>query len=180
MSGVVVWLTGLPSSGKSKFARHVHAALRAHGAASCILDGDEVRACLVPKPGYSDAERSAFYESLANIAALIARQGQIVLVPATAHRKHFRERARALAPAFLEVWVATPLAECEARDSKGLYAQARAGNLQGVPGVNEPFEEPEAPALVVHRADDVAARESLCAQALRLAGSDAQDSRDSD
>lgn len=180
MNGVVVWITGLPSSGKSRFARHANTALQARGTASCLLDGDEVRACLVPTPGYSPADRDAFYESLAKLAALIARQGQIVLVPATAHRKVFRDRARALAPAFLEVWVATSLAECEARDKKGLYALARAGKLQGVPGLDEPFEEPIAPALIVQRADDAAAVESLCAQVVRLAGDGTQDSRGAD
>ena len=176
MSGVVVWITGLPSSGKSRFARRVNAALDTPRA-RCILDGDEVRACLVPAPGYSHAERDAFYECLAKLAALVARQGQIVLVPATASRQVFRDRARALAPKFLEVWVATSLAECEARDTKGLYARARAGALHGVPGLDEPFEEPLAPALVVQRADDVTAVEALCAQVLRLAGEGTQDSR---
>lgn len=170
MSGVVVWITGLPSSGKSTFARRASSALEARRVRTCTLDGDEVRACLSPAPGYSEAERERFYESLANLAALLARQGFIVLVPATANRQIFRARARTVAPAFLEVWIATPLAECEARDAKGLYADARAGKVRGVPGLDEPFEEPVAPELVVNHADDDAALESLCAQALHAMG----------
>jgi len=170
MNGVVVWITGLPSSGKSTFARRANVELEARELRTCLLDGDEVRACLSPPPGYSEVERDRFYESLGNLAALLARQGLVVLVPATAHRRTFRERARALAPAFLEVWIATPLAECEGRDTKGLYAEGRAGKVRGVPGLDVPFEEPLAPALVVHRADDAEALESLCALTLHATG----------
>ena len=88
--GVVVWLTGLPSSGKSTLARRVAATLRAAGRAVALLDGDEVRACLVPSPGYDDAGRGAFYATLARLAALLAHQGLVVLVPATAHRAEYR------------------------------------------------------------------------------------------
>jgi adenylylsulfate kinase len=175
MSGAVVWLTGLPSSGKSTLARRVSETLRRGQAPTCILDGDEVRACLVPPTGYSASDRAHFYETLANLAGLLARQGLIVLVPATAHRREFRERARQLAPAFLEVWVATPRAECERRDTKGLYAQARAGALQGVPGYDEPFEDPLSPDLVVHGVDDPGAVETLCAQALRARAENTQE-----
>jgi len=167
MTGVVVWITGLPSSGKSTLAERVFQALRARGAATCVLDGDDVRSCLVPSPGYSEAERETFYESLAKLAALIARQGLIVLVPATAHRRLFRERARAAAPAFCEVWMATSRSECEKRDAKGLYAKARAGELHGVPGFDEPFEEPVTPDIVVRGSEVATDVESVCAQALR-------------
>jgi adenylylsulfate kinase len=177
MTGVVVWLTGLPSSGKSTFARRASETLRARQAPTCILDGDDVRACLVPRTGYSASERAHFYETLANLAGLLARQGLVVLVPATAHRREFRERACQLAPAFLEVWVATPRAVCERRDTKGLYAGARAGVIHGVPGVDEPFEDPLAPALVVDGIDDAAAVDALCAQALRACHRDTQDPR---
>jgi len=166
MSGVVVWITGLPSSGKSTLARRCNDALRARGALACVLDGDEVRASLVPPHGYSELERAQFYESLANLAALLARQGLIVVVPATAHRRAFRERARVLTPAFLEVWLATPLHECERRDAKGLYAKARSGALPGVPGIDEAFEEPLAPALVVSNCDELAV-ETICQNVLQ-------------
>lgn len=149
MSGVVVWFTGLPSSGKTTLAAKVAAALQQRHSV-VLLDGDDVRAALRPEPGYSEEERDAFYETLARLAALIAEQGQVVLVPATAHLRFFRERARTLAPAFLEVFVDTPLEECVRRDSKGLYA------LGGpeVPGVGVPFEPPESAEVVVRPGDE--------------------------
>ncbi|MDP1827665.1 MAG: adenylyl-sulfate kinase [Archangium sp.] len=136
-SGTVVWITGLPSSGKSTLAALVAAA---HGSA-VVLDGDEVRAALRPVPGYGEAERDAFYETLARLAALLARQGHVVLVAATAHRRAFRDRARELAPRFVEVFVDTPLAECRRRDPKGLYARAE----HQLPGLGVTFEPPESP-----------------------------------
>ena len=154
MSGVVVWLTGLPSSGKSTLARAIAAASEEP---ALVLDGDEVREALVPRHGYDPDARAAFYETLGRLAALAARQGLCVLVPATASLRAYRERARALAPAFVEVFVDTPPAECEARDAKGLYrdpvARAR------LPGLGAPFEPPLAPDLVVRPTDtDAAAR----------------------
>ncbi len=146
--GVVVWLTGLPSSGKSWLARRTAEVL---GPGRCVvLDGDEVRASLVPTPGYDEAGREAFYGTLARMAALLARQGQVVLVPATAHRQKFRDDARAQAPRFLEVYVDTPLAECRRRDVKGLYA----ANPGALPGVGETFEAPLQPDLVVRPGDE--------------------------
>lgn len=145
--GVVVWLTGLPSSGKSTLARHVAALL---GPGGCtVLDGDAVRASLVPAPGYDDAGREAFYATLGRLAAQLAQQGQVVLVPATANRRKYRDDARALAPRFLEVFVDTPLEVCRVRDAKGLYAAGTAG----LPGAGVAYEAPLAPDFVV-RADD--------------------------
>ena len=114
MSGVVVWFTGLPSSGKTTLAGRVARALAAAGRAHCVLDGDAVRAALVPPPGYDAASRAAFYATLARLAALLARQGLVVLVPATAHRRAFRDDARALAPRFVEVFVSTDVDTCRA------------------------------------------------------------------
>ncbi len=156
MSGVVVWLTGLPSSGKSTLARELAARI---GAGALLLDGDQVRDALRPPPGHDEAARDAFYETLARLAALAASQGLTVLVPATAHRAAFRSRARALAPAFLEVFVDTPIAECERRDAKGLYARARRGEIAGFPGVQLTFEAPTNAEVRVHPDDaDAAAR----------------------
>jgi adenylylsulfate kinase len=127
----------------------VAVALRARGAQVALLDGDQVRAALRPPPGYDEAGRDAFYETLARLAALLCSQGLLVLVPATAHRRAFRERARALAPAFFEVWVDTPLAECMRRDSKGLYARARHEQSGSLPGIHQSFEPPPAAEHVV-------------------------------
>jgi len=146
-AGVVVWLTGLPSSGKTTLARSVQAALRAEGTPCCVLDGDEVRVAVHPAPGYGPTARDDQYATLADLAALLARQGLVVLVSATAHLRRFRQRARAAAPRFVEVYVTTPADECERRDEKGLYRRARTGDVSGLPGVDVAYEAPESPEL---------------------------------
>jgi adenylylsulfate kinase len=138
----------LPSSGKSTLAAEVRKRLLAKDHACCLLDGDAVRKSLRPKPGYSPAERDEFYATLGSLAALLARQGLVVLVAATAHRRAYRDDARAAAPRFLEVYVRTPLEECERRDAKGLFARARAGELEQFPGVNVAYEEAVSPDVV--------------------------------
>lgn len=156
MSGVVVWFTGLPSSGKSTLARAVAARLERDNIRAVLLDGDEVRSALRPAPGYDDAARDAFYETLANLAALLASQGHVVLVPATANRRAFRDRARALAARFIEVFVDTSADECRRRDAKGLYAQAASGGAAHLPGAGASYEAPERPEVVAHGCDEEA------------------------
>ncbi len=151
--GLVVWLTGLPSSGKSTLAARVAETLRAAGLRTLVLDGDEVRAALRPEPGSDDAAREAFYETLGRLAALAAEQGLIVLVPATAHRSVFRERARALAHSFAEVFVDTPLDECRQRDSKGLHEGTSTESAGTLPGAQHGYERPEHPELVCRHDD---------------------------
>lgn len=159
--GTVVWLTGLPSSGKTTLARRVQAGLRALGRPALVLDGDELRGALVPTPGHDDAARADVYETLARLAALVAAQGLDVLVPATAHRQHFRDRARRRAPRFLEVHVATPLAECRARDDKGLYARAAEGEVATLPGVGVDYEPPLAADVTATGGEDEAACDEI-------------------
>ena len=156
MTGAVVWLTGLPASGKSTLATATRGRLLELAAACCVLDSDVVRRLVAPLLGYSDEAREAFYSALAGLAAELASQGLVVLVPATAHRRAYRERARQLAPRFLEVWVTTPLEECERRDDKGLYAAAHRtpGNL---PGVGVAYEAPEHAGVLAQGGHDHAA-----------------------
>lgn len=153
-AGAVVWLTGLPSAGKSTLGARLRDRLRAEGWHASLLDGDELRAALVPRPGYTPGERDAFYASLAGIAALLARDGALVVVAATAHQRAFRERARALAPAFLEVFVDVDPAECARRDAKGLYAATRSGGVGALPGADLDYEPPEAPDVVARGGHD--------------------------
>lgn len=159
-AGAVVWFTGLPGAGKSSLAERFAARLRAAGVATALLDSDQVRDALVPPPGHDDLSRDAFYRTLAGLAAMLARQGLVALVPATAHRRVWRELARALSPRFVEVHVDTSLDECRRRDPKGLYAAA--GALPHLPGVNVPYEPPRAPELVVHPGDEARAIDALC------------------
>ena len=144
MSGAVVWITGLPASGKSTLAGRLRARL---AAPSPLLESDELRPILAAG-GYDEPARDDFYRRLARLAALLAEQGFIVVVAATASRAAYRERARELAPRFLEVWVSTPLEEVERRDPKGIYARARRGEAPDVPGVGAPYEPPQSPDVV--------------------------------
>jgi adenylylsulfate kinase len=155
-TAAVVWFTGLPSSGKTTLAQRVRSRLLGAGGQPAVLDSDELRA-LVPSLLFDDASRARFYEILAQLAALLARQGLTVLVAATTHRRALRRRARELAPRFVEVYVATPLDECERRDPKGLYARSRRGEVGQFPGVAEPYERPEAPDVVATGGHDDAA-----------------------
>jgi adenylylsulfate kinase len=159
--GVVVWFTGRPSSGKSTLAAELQRRLEADGRGAVLLDSDDVRAVFRPAVGYGDEERSAFYATLAGLAALIARQGHVVLVPATAHRRTFRMEARSMAPRFVEVYVATDAAECARRDTKDLYRRVAAGELEGVPGADVEYEIPESPEVVAAGGRDEAALSAL-------------------
>jgi adenylylsulfate kinase len=148
MTGVVVWLTGLPRAGKTTLA----ARLRDRLGNAVILDGDEVRDALVPRPGYDDRARDDFYRTLGNLAVLLARQGLTVLVPATAHRRAWRDAARAAAPRFVEVHVAASLDACRTRDPAGLYDDLSA--RANLPGVGIPYEPPAAPEVTASGGDD--------------------------
>jgi adenylylsulfate kinase len=158
-----VWITGLPSSGKSTLARRIQRRLEEAGRAALVLDGDEVRAALVPAPGYAPEARDAFYATLARLAALAAAQGLVVVVPATAHRAAYRAEAKRLAPAFVEVHVDVGPEECSRRDAKGLYAAARAGRAEGLPGADLAYEPPSAPHVVASGGADERAAEQVLA-----------------
>jgi adenylylsulfate kinase len=164
VSGTVVWVTGLPSSGKSTFARALRDRLAAAGVATALLDGDAVRAALVPPPGYDPGARAAFYETLGNLALALAAQGLAVVVAATGHRRAFRERVRAQAASFVEVLVDVPPEECARRDPKGLWARARAGGAPELPGAALAYEPPRAPEVIARGGEDAAALEAAAAR----------------
>ena len=163
--GVVVWITGLPSAGKSTFARALSKEMTRRGGSVCILDGDDVRTALSSSLGYTTDERAAFYETLARLAALLAAQGLVVLVAATAHRRVFSERARELVRAFVEVFIDTPVEECVRRDTKGLYRAQANGRARDVPGADVPYEPPLEADVHAHGGDDP---ESVVATAVRI------------
>lgn len=163
MTGAVAWVTGLPSSGKTTFARRLRARLAAGGREAALLDGDAVREALVPAPGYDPAGRAAFYEALGNLALALAREGTIVVVAATAHRRAFRDRVRGRAARFVEVLVDVPPDVCAARDPKGLWARARAGDAPELPGAALGYEPPLAPEVVARGGEDGAALEAAAA-----------------
>lgn len=158
MKGAVIWLTGLPRAGKSTLARAVRTRLAERGQPSLLLDGDDVRKAITPAPGYDLSSRNDFYTTLGRLAALVARQGFVVLVPATAHRRAYRDAAREIAPAFVEVHVTTPLADCVHRDPAGLYASSAHAAL---PGVGVEYEAPRAPELTASGGEDAAAVDAI-------------------
>ena len=125
--GAVVWVTGLPASGKSTLARARGARLAARGRPAALLDGDAVRPRSRPRPGYDAAGRAAFYETLGDLALLLAGQGLVAVVAATAHRRAFRDRVRAACPRFVEVFVDTPAEVCATSNPKRLWAQRPRG-----------------------------------------------------
>ena len=154
-----VWLTGLPASGKSTVARALSAELGGRGIRAAVLESDVLRREIAPNAKYDDAERDAFYATLAYLARVLVLHGVPVIVDATANRRAYRDRARAAIPRFLEVHVRCPLAVCQARDPKGIYRRGAAGTAQNVPGVSAPYEPPLTPEVVVdgERDDPVAA-----------------------
>jgi adenylylsulfate kinase len=145
----VVWLTGLPASGKSTLAVALRERLGELGVASLLLDSDALRAALHPTPGYDEAGRRDFYGTLADLAALVEAQGLVAVVAATAHLREFRAYGRERARRFIEVYVRCDAAVCAARDPKGLYAASRGGELQHLPGLGVVYEEPELPEVRV-------------------------------
>lgn len=144
----IVWITGLPASGKTTLAAALVAALRADGSPALWLDGDDLRPHLAGA-GYDAADRERFYAALAHIALLGARGGTTVIISATAQRRAWRDGLRALAGRFIEVYVDADVATCAARDPKGLYRAAAAGVVVGLPGVGAPYEPPFTPEVVV-------------------------------
>jgi bifunctional enzyme CysN/CysC len=150
-SGGTVWFTGLPGAGKSTLARALHDLLSARGLPSCVLDGDALREGLNVDLGFEESDRVENVRRLGEVAILLARLGHVSIVsaisPYAAGRKAVRERHLAMAVAFVEVYVATPLEVCEARDPKGLYARARRGEVPSFTGISAPYEPPESPEI---------------------------------
>jgi len=142
-----VWLTGLPSAGKSTIARALEDELAARGVDAAILESDVMRPLLMPHAGYDDADRDAFYRALAYVGSLLVAHGVPVIFDATANRRSYRARARSQIDRFLEVYVETPLELCVARDPKGLYRNSRSGRADSLPGVQVGYEAPEHPDL---------------------------------
>lgn len=151
--GATVWLTGLPSAGKSTIAHACEPELRRCGRAVEVLDGDAVRPHLAAARGYSRDDRAINIRRIGWVAELLARNGVVVLVSAIAPYRDVRDEVRATHEAngtrFVEVYVSTPLDVASTRDVKGLYARQRAGELSGLTGVDDPYEIPLRPDLVI-------------------------------
>ena len=151
--GATVWLTGLSGSGKSTIAGAVADLLALRGTLTYTLDGDNLRHGLNGDLGFSSEDRAENVRRVAEVARLFADAGVVALVPVISPYRAGREHARRLHEAakltFLEVFVDAPIEVCESRDPKGLYAKARAGELTGFTGIDDPYEAPTSPELVV-------------------------------
>jgi adenylylsulfate kinase len=149
--GVTVWLTGLPSAGKTTIASLVGRRLAERRPVE-ELDGDVVRTHLSRGLGFSKADRDENIRRIGYVAGLLTRHGVVVLVSAVSPYRAVRDEVRAAIErvgGFIEVYVATDLATCRARDVKGLYARHARGELRGLTGVDDPYEPPLSPELVV-------------------------------
>jgi adenylylsulfate kinase len=154
--GATVWFTGLPSAGKSTLADGLRARLTAAGLPVQLLDGDAMRASLCRDLGYSREDRIENVRRIGHVASTLAADGVVVLCPVIAPYRSARRQVRALhGGRFFEVYVATPLEVCRRRDLKGLYAKQAAGLLHGLTGVDDPYEPPEQPELVLPTDDSV-------------------------
>jgi adenylylsulfate kinase len=149
--GVTIWFTGLSASGKSTVATLVDQMLTERGAHCTVLDGDNIRHGLSHDLGFSPEDRAENIRRIGEVAKLFATNGVIALTAFISPYRSDRDRNRAInRPGdFIEVFVDCPLEECEHRDPKGLYARARAGEIQEFTGITAPYEPPEAPELVV-------------------------------
>jgi adenylyl-sulfate kinase len=152
-----VWFTGLSGSGKSTIANAVAERLLEIGRPAYVLDGDNLRHGLNADLGFSAADRAENVRRVGEVARLMADAGLVVLVPVISPYRADRDRVRTAHEAaglrFVEVFVDTPLELCEQRDPKGLYAKARAGEVTGMTGIDDPYEPPLSPELVLTPAD---------------------------
>ncbi|GAA3878136.1 adenylyl-sulfate kinase [Tessaracoccus defluvii] len=151
--GAVVFLTGLSGAGKSTVGRALRERLVGDPRPVTLLDGDDVRRFLSPDLGFDEASRATNVRRVSWVASLLAGAGGIAITALIAPYAEQRAEARGMAEragaTFVEVWLATPLADCEARDRKGLYSLARSGLLENFTGVSAPYEEPQQPTVTV-------------------------------
>ena len=147
--GCVVWLTGLSGSGKSTIARELERLLVNDGHFAYVLDGDNVRYGLNRDLGFAPQDRKENLRRIGEVAHLFADAGVVAITAFIAPYREERALARELAGdrPFIEVYIATSLAECERRDVKGLYQKARSGEIDNFTGISAPYEEPEQPEL---------------------------------
>ena len=170
-SGATVWLTGLSASGKSTVAVELERRLIAQGIPAYRLDGDNLRHGLNSDLGFGPADRAENVRRVGAVAQMMADAGLVAICalisPYRADRERIRQQHEDAGIPFVEVFVDTPLAECEARDPKGMYARARAGELTGFTGIDDLYEPPRAPELVLRPGDGTAtAQAALVVQLL--------------
>jgi len=148
-TGFVIWLTGLPASGKSSLALALKEELEHSHIHTVILDVDELRQLLTPQPEYTDGERQWLYQAIVGLATLLSRNGDNVIIAATGNRRLYREQARRQIPRYAEVYLCCPLDICQERDEKGQFARDEENGADSVPGIGVAYERPFAPEVIV-------------------------------
>jgi adenylylsulfate kinase len=143
-----LWFTGLSGSGKSTIATRVHEALVRQGVEVEYIDGDALRE-VFPSTGFTRAEREEHLRRTGYMASRLAAHAVTVVASFVSPYRESRDFIRRLCPRFVEIYVATPLEECERRDVKGLYARARRGEIRNFTGIDDPYEAPERPELTL-------------------------------
>lgn len=147
-AAAVLWFTGLSGSGKSTIATRVHQELVRRGTDVEYIDGDALRE-IFPNTGFSRADREEHLRRTGYMASRLAAHGVTVVASFVSPYRESRDFIRRLCRDFREIYVATPLEECERRDVKGLYARARRGEIRNFTGIDDPFEPPEHPELTL-------------------------------
>ncbi|MGA7923769.1 MAG: adenylyl-sulfate kinase [Thermoplasmata archaeon] len=151
--GFIVWVEGLPGAGKSTMARALSQKLSAAGWKVEVLDGDELRGTFFPELTFSRKDREAHARRVSQFARILARNGVVVIAAMITPYETSRQTVRAnVGSRFVEVWVRCPLEICQRRDPKGIYSRRGQGSLQKVTGVDDPFEEPLSPDVIVDTA----------------------------
>ncbi len=155
--GCTIWLTGLPSSGKSTIGFSLEHSLVQQGRLAYVLDGDNIRHGLNKNLGFSAEDRDENIRRIGEVTKLFADAGVISITSFVSPYRADRDRARKLHQEagipFIEVFVDTPLAACEERDPKGLYKKARSGEIPNFTGISDPYEAPENPEIVLKTAE---------------------------
>ncbi|MEG3932736.1 MULTISPECIES: adenylyl-sulfate kinase [unclassified Microcoleus] len=148
--GFILWFTGLSGSGKTTITKALEPELKARGCKVEILDGDVVRTNLSKGLGFSQEDRDTNIRRIGFVAHLLSRNGVAVMTAAISPYRAIRDEIRAMEPNFVEVYITAPLEVCEDRDVKGLYAKARAGEIKGFTGIDDPYEEPLNPEIICY------------------------------
>jgi len=148
--GFILWFTGLSGSGKTTLTKAIEPELKARGCKVEILDGDVVRTNLSKGLGFSQEDRDTNIRRIGFVAHLLSRNGVVAMTAAISPYRAIRDEIRAMEPNFVEVYVTAPLEVCEGRDVKGLYAKARAGEIKGFTGIDDPYEEPVNPEIICY------------------------------
>jgi len=152
--GFVIWLTGLPGSGKTTIARELERILRDRGFKVEVLDGDEVRKWLSPEAGFSREDRERHLRRVAHVSKLLARNGVIVIDAFVSPYRKIREEVRGIIEneglTFIEVYLKCSLEECMRRDPKGLYKMALEGKMKNMTGIQDVYEPPLNPELIIN------------------------------